>query len=579
MSLVELRIVGLGVLRSVRLPLAPGFCVLTGETGSGKSLCIAALRLALGHRLDLGALAADASVAAVFDVVPDSVASLLRAHGITLNGEVLTVSREVREGRSTCRIDGSLVPLALLRAVGEDLVEVTAQGESHRLLSASWQRSLVDAAGGSAIADQRRVVAAAFARWRAAVAALADAEASRARQRVRIEEAERLAGDLAPLDLRPGELDDLTAEATRLRQATRLAEVASALADACADGDEGGAADLLARAVVRGARVAGVDPVLDELLAEADQVVRALRELATAARRHLGRLAADEGRLAEVEDRLETLGRVTRRFGTVERAIALLEEATAVLGEAADGELARSGLAAAVEEAEAELAAAAERLRELRLAAAERLEEAAGRQLHALGLPRARVRVLLHSVPDGDGVLVGDQRLACDAEGIDRAEMRVAVGAHGVPLPLDALSGGELSRLALALRSVVAAAGDSPTLVLDEIDAGIGGHTAARVGEVLAAIAAGEHGNERQVLVVTHRPEIAARAAHHLVVRRREDSSDVQVVSGKERATEIARLMSGRATAAALARAYELLEEADARAPTPVDATPTIAVP
>jgi DNA repair protein RecN (Recombination protein N) len=196
-----------------------------------------------------------------------------------------------------------------------------------------------------------------------------------------------------------------------------------------------------------------------------------------------------------------------------------------------------------------------------RVEAAARLERAVTQQLRRLRLPRARFRIVLGRIPDTAGVSLDDELVSCTTDGVDAVEFRFTASSDGVPLPLgEGVSGGELSRVALALRAVVALSDDCPTVVLDEVDNGLGGETAARVGESLASI-----GATRQLLVVTHRAEIAARAGHHVVLSRSEGATGAEaaahLLSDEERPAEIARLMSGRVTAAAFARATELLAE------------------
>ena len=562
MALVELRADGLAVLRGVRLPLHEGMNALTGETGAGKSVCILALRLALGARVDGDPVRAGlprATATAVFDGAPDGVRRLLAAHGVP-DDDLLTLSREVvRGGRGASRINGALVSQALLREVGSALVEITAQGESHRLLSARRQRQLVDAAGGPAVAEARGAVAAALAGHRAARASLADALAASSAGAAAVEEARLLLADLEPLRLVAGEDGALADECRRLRSAGALAEAVAGLRLAAVGSDElPGGADALAASVAVASGVRGVDARLDEVADEAAELEARLREVGRRAASLAATLELDPARLRWVEERLDVLDAVRRRHGGVEAALAAAARARDLVDSAADdGGVQR--LQGDVERAATTLAEAAGRLRRLRQAAASRLERAVSERLRSLRLPHGRLRIIVGAEDDPEGVEVEGRRVACGAEGVDTVEFRLATGADGIPLPLDqGPSGGELSRLALAVRAEVGDAEDSPTLVLDEVDAGIGGATAARVGEVLAEIA-----RTRQVLVVTHRPEIAARARHHLLVAPRQDraESEVSVVEGAEREHEVARLMSGGATAAALARARELLTE------------------
>ena len=571
MPLVELRVANLAVVRTARLEVAAaGLVALTGETGAGKTVCIAALRLVLGGRFDPELVRAGtdaASVAAVFDAVPGEVRSRLEALGVP-DDDLLTLSRELpRSGRGACRVNGALVSAATLREIGESLVEVTGQGESHRLLRPARQRELLDAFAGPPVLEPRSETATAVRRWHEAEEALIRATATARADAAEVERAREVAAELAPLGLRTGEDAELAAERLRLRHAAGLAAATEALHLACQGSDETlGAADMLAVAAEEGRSLHRVDPTVDGLVAEADDLVERLRDVAAGARRCADGFVVDEGRLLAVEERLDLLDRVKRRHGgSIEAALEALDAALELCASADAGAGGLGRLQAAVAERRAEAAEAARRLSEARARAAARLEKEVTARLRQLRMPHGRLRVVLTSTPDPGGLYIDGAGVACAAHGADEVEFRLATARDGVPLPLvQGPSGGELSRLALALRAVVAIADDSPTLVLDEVDTGLGGETAARVGEVLAAI-----GETRQVVVITHRAEIAARAVGHLRVTKDERSSGpetaVTVVEEEERVTEVARLLSGRTTDAALARARELLDEGRVR--------------
>jgi DNA repair protein RecN (Recombination protein N) len=555
--LLELRVRGLGILQDVRVEGGWGFGALTGETGAGKSLCIAALRWALGGRVEGDAVREGTAVAAVFE--PDEAClRLLREVGIRAD-DILTLTREAGSGgRSTCRVNASLVSQATLRDLGEQLAEITLQGASHRLLRRSWQRRALDAAGSEAVAAARLAMRDAHRRWREAEAALAEAEAAIRRGAAELAEAEAVIAELGPLRLREGEEEELAAERLRLRHGAAISSTATLLADT-ASAEETGTADLLERAVIEVEKLDGVDPQLSDLAGEARSMAAALRALGTAARRLAAEVELDPARLEVVEDRLDSLARVRRRHGSAREALAALAAAERIRDSAADSaDLAT--LAGMASGARTEVAAAARRLSAARREAALRLESAVASRLAALELPHARFRVTLGVAADPEGLDLGAGAVRCDAEGVDQVELRLATTRDGVPLPLDeGPSGGELSRLALALAAAGADDG-RPLLVLDEVDTGVGGETAARVGDLLAEI-----GRGRQVLALTHRPEIAARASWHVVVRRLGGpgaaTSSVEGAGGRQRVVEIARMMSGRTTAAALTRAAELLEE------------------
>jgi DNA repair protein RecN (Recombination protein N) len=562
-ALRELRVSNLAVIEEARLPFDEGFTVLTGETGSGKSMCVNALRAALGGRLEPDAVrsgAAAARVAAVFDNPGPRLRARRAELGIP-DDDLITLSREVpASGRATCRVDGALVSQAVLRELGELCVDVTAQGTSHRMLRRSWQRDVLDAFAGRESAGARAATAAAVQSWRSAVDAVASAQRAANTGAAELQRARDLVDGLGPIGIRPGEDAELQGERLRLRHAARIAESAVSLAEA-SGGDEQSAADRLAAAIARGADLASADPGLSTLLEEADALVDRLRELALDARRHAGDITVDEARLTAIEERLDTLARVTRRHGSLEAALTELDRASALVA-GVDGEAGTIGsLEAAAEARRSEVAAAAGSLSAMRASAARRLERAVTAELRSLELPHARFRVVLTRSLDVGGVDTGDGTpVRCGPSGIDEVDFRLAPNRDSVPMPLDeGPSGGELGRLALALSAVVSE-DDAPVLVLDEVDTGIGGETAARVGDVLTRI-----GRTRQVIAITHRPEIAARAGSHLTITKLErpggPAAAAAVVSGPERVREIARLMSGRTTEAALTRAAELLDE------------------
>ena len=563
MTLRELRIGNVAVIAEASAQMDAGFSALTGETGAGKSVCVNALRVAIGGRADPDMVrpgAEAARVAAVFDDISEAVCTRLAELGIHAD-DVLTLSRDVpRSGRSTCRINGAMVSQAVLREIGESLVEVTAQGASQRLVRRAWQRDLLDAAGGDATHRARESVEAAVRAWRDAAEALDGARRAARSGAAELARAGDLVADLEPLGLRAGEDAGLAAERLRLRHAARIAAAAEALAGAAA-AEEGGAADGLAAAMAAAHELGPVDPVLQGLAEQADALVEGLRELALDARRHAGSVSLDDARLADVEERLDLIARVVRRHGSIEQALLDLDEARQLVEAAGGGEEALGRLEAAEAAARREVAAAAARLSSARAGAARSLERAVTAELRDLELPQARFRVVLTRTPDAQGIDLGDGiPVRCGARGAEEVDFRFTASRDVVPVPLDdGPSGGELSRIALAL-SAVAAEESAPALVLDEVDTGIGGETAARVGDVLAGI-----GRSRQVIAITHRPEIASRALGHLVVSKRESggapAACVRRVDGVDRVREVARLMSGRTTEAALRRAEELLAE------------------
>ncbi|MBV8445183.1 MAG: AAA family ATPase [Candidatus Dormibacteraeota bacterium] len=565
----ELSIENVAVIRSALLQPGAGFTVLSGETGAGKSMCLAALRLALGGRADPATVRAGAETArvrAVFEDPPKAVRTRLDELGIPQD-DLLALSREIgKTVRGACRVNGSLVSSAVLREIGDQLVDVTAQGASQRLLRPAAQRSVLDDAGGEAVAAALRRTGLAVGAWRAARAELAAAQQAAGRSAETVAAARDIIADLDPLNLISGEDQALVVERARLRHAAAIRAALSELADA--GGGEGGAADVLAAVLPGIEDAAALDTSLEPLVEAGTDLVERARELRRDCLHALDTVSLDSGRLAEVDERLDLLARVTRRFGSLDAGLAALAAARRTV-DAAEGRDRVDELSGAVECAAAEAASAAAELSRLRRAAARTLERQVSGELHRLELPHARFRVLLGATPAADGLDLGDGLpVRCHEHGTDDVEFRLATHRDMLPAPLgEGPSGGELSRLALALSSVVAES-EPVCLVLDEVDTGIGGETAARVGDTLAAI-----GGRRQVIAVTHRAEVAARASDHLVLRRgssgAEGTATAIAVQGDERVDEIARLLSGRLTAAARARARELLHEGSAAEPAP----------
>ena len=557
----ELRLRDVALIPQAFVEFDDGFIALTGESGAGKSLCISALRFALGAKpnTDLIARGAErAQVTAVFDSVPE-LEEKLSGLGVPTD-DLLVLAREINaSGRSTCRINGALVSQSVLREVGEILADVTVQGTSQRLLQHSFQREILDAFAGGDHAQLLRQMAETYRQWQGAVRGHRDLVEMTRRSVAEIESAKQIVADLEPLQLRIEEENELKIEANRLRHATALRTAALQLAlSVSGDERQGGAVDEIGLAVNSLESLRHLDPVLGEMADTAAALMEQLHDLALDARRFSGQVEVDTGRAEYVEERLDVIARVTRRFGSIEVASHELEKAKNLCDVAGDG--------SALQESEKKLklaakeaADAAVQLSESRRRAARKLELHIDRLLHQLQLPSAKFKVIVERESDGDGLEMDGATWRCTAQGADRLDFRLAANRGDIPLPLgQGPSGGELSRLSLAL-AAAASAGEQPLLVLDEVDTGIGGETAARVGELLAA-----SGAHRQVLAITHRPEIAARAHSHLLVEKHEGQArpetTVKTIWGPSRVNEVARLMSGEPTKAALARAKELLK-------------------
>jgi DNA repair protein RecN (Recombination protein N) len=557
----ELSIKNLAVIESVTVPFEPGLNVLTGETGAGKSIVIDAILLLGGARAQLDAIRGDsdtATVQAVFDVVPGSGAeTLLHDAGLAPEDGRVVIRRELsRTGRHRAFVNDATVTVALLERLGDQLVEVHGQHEHQRLLEPARQMDLLDRFAG--LEAERERIGELHAKFRAAREAV---ERTRGAERDRAQREDLLRFQVSELDaarLRPGEEDELRTERRRLQHAERftrgLAEV-TALLDEAEDS---------ARTRLDGAaRVLRDLGRLDEAFGAPVELVEGARaqieDVLNAVRGLNERVVFEPGRLDAIDERLDALTRLKRKYGDTEAAmLAFREEAGRELARLEHHEERLVEQERTLADLGAELTAAATALSERRQAAAARLATLAQRELRALGMERAVVTIAVDRAAPAE----------VTARGLDRIEVRLSANPGEEPRPLSRVaSGGELSRTMLALTSVLAARDGVPTLIFDEVDAGVGGAVAGVVGEKLAAAAGG-----RQVLCVTHLPQIAARAAHHVQVTktmgRSRTRASAAVLDPGARVEEIARMLGGEPlTETARRHARELLGGGRSRRP------------
>jgi len=550
----ELRIRNLAVIESAEVAFGPGLNVLTGETGAGKSIVIDAILLLRGARAqtDLIRAAADsATIEAVLAVERGSPAlAALDDAGIALEAGQLLVRRELsRSGRHRAFVNDSPVTLALLERLGDRLLEVHGQHEHQRLLEPSHQLELLDR---FADAEQLREAAAAvFAKRQAAREAV---ERTRAAERDRAQREDLLRYQASEIDaarLAPGEEDERRAERRRLQHAERftagLTEAAAALHD------EGrSAAVLLARAAQVLRDLGRLDPDFAAPAEPLDAAVSHVEDAVAGIRRLRASVEFEPGRLEEIDARLDALTRLKRKYGdTVEAMLAHRQEIGAELDRLARHDEVLAAEERALTALESELATAAAALSARRADAAGRLGPLVQRELRQVGMERAVFEVALDRLPEGG------------ASGQDRVELRLATNPGEDIKPLArVVSGGELSRTMLVLKSVLAAGDRIATMIFDEVDAGIGGRVADMVGQKLA-----EAARDRQVLCVTHLAPIAAHAAGHFrvtkSVRGGRTRTAVEALSGDDRVEELARMLGGEAvTATARDHARALLAAA-----------------
>lgn len=536
--LEELVIRDVGVIDRVDLRLGAGLTVVTGETGAGKTMIVSALDLLTGARADGEQVRRGAELAVVEARLrpPPSGAHDWIAPG----DDDLVVSREIGTGRSRVRIGGRLAPVSALAQTIGAAVELHGQSDTTKLATPGVQRELLDRWGGPVLSAALDAYRGAYQSWRAASESLAALEGS---DRDRARETDRLAfeiAEIAAVDPRAGEEAELEAELRRLEHAEELTTAAATAAQALTA--DGGARDALgvAAAALRGVR--GMDDALEELGTRVEGLAAEAQDLAFSLSSYAADLELDPARLEDLRARRAALARLVRKYGTDAAAVqAYAEEARARLARLHTSDEQRAALAAEVAAQAQRMADLGATLTDQRREAGLRLAATVEEHLSELAMVAARMTVAVEPTTPG-------------AEGADRVTFLLAANPGEAALTLaKAASGGERSRVALAVRLALAAADQTPVLVFDEIDAGIGGAVALAVGRQLARLAQG-----RQVLCVTHLAQLAAFADAHLVVSKAtvggRTVASVRTLTEDDRVEELARMLSGTPDSVAASR-------------------------
>jgi DNA repair protein RecN (Recombination protein N) len=594
--LAELHIRDFAIIDELQLTLAPGFSVLTGETGAGKSIIVDAVELVLGGRADMTVVRAGADqaiVEAAFRLEPErqaAIAPVLEREELQGDeADLLLLGREVRlNGRNVCRVNGRTVTLTLLREVAEGLVDIHGQSEHLSLLRVSQHVNLLDRY--AELWPLRTQVAEKVAQVRAARRELADLLRSEEELARRADLLQFQIGEIHAAALEPGEEEALVEERLRLTNAEQLAALATEALQALEGGGEeaAGASDLLGVALRALERLARVDPAQEPQAKSAESASYQVQELARNLRVYQDEIEYSPRRLQEVEDRLVLIRRLERKYGaTIPDVLAHAEQAVQELETITHSEERIVELRAEEERLLAELSELAVALSAKRREAAGRLAAGIEMELSDLRMEGARFGVDFEWREDDRGVTVTESqisdlqsqvsagRFAFDSSGIDHVEFLVSPNP-GEPLkPLARIaSGGETSRLMLALKTVLSRADETPTLVFDEIDQGIGGRVGATVGEKLWQLATGTGpgGLRHQVLCVTHLPQLAGFGDVHFHVEKRVEEAEagertvtrVHRLAGQAQVKELAQML-GAAGESAYRSAEEILEQVAAR--------------
>jgi len=549
--LLHLSIRDFAIVERLELDFEAGFTALTGETGAGKSILIDALALALGERADAGSVRVGserAEVVAEFaiDGLPGLRQWLRDTELEGDEGRVLLRRVVDRNGRSRAFINGTPVTVQQLGTVSAWLIDIHGQHAHQSLLKSEAQRNLLDEHAG--LSDAARDVAAAYRAWRQLVRARAEFETNMAAREAEREQLRWQADELGKLAPQAGEWEQVQGEQTRLAHAASLIEGARGAVEGLSEGEDTADSRLSAiHARLRG--LAGFDPALEQPLALIDSAQAQLQEAAADLRRYLDRVELDPGRLAEVEARVEALHGAARKYRVAPDELPALKERVEVrlaeLDAAADAE----GFAAKEATAAAHYRKLAGELSKRRKVAAAKLAREVTAAMKELAMAGGRFDIALHPVEEGS------------AGGDEQIEFLVAANAGGELRPLAKVaSGGELSRISLAIQVITSKAAAVPTLIFDEVDAGIGGAVAEVVGRKLRAL-----GEARQVLCVTHLPQVAAQADQQWSVAKSATNgattSQVSILDAKARVEEIARMLGGvEITATTRKHAAEMLQ-------------------
>jgi DNA repair protein RecN (Recombination protein N) len=556
--LTELRIRNFAIIESVTLPLGEGFNVLSGETGAGKSIIVGALGLLLGERASADLIrsgAEKATVEGVFDVANvKGIVRLADERGIELEDDTLVLKREIASGgRGRAWINGAPVTATVLAEIGRQLVNLHGQHDAQTLLDPDSQREILDAFGGAdAQGATVRDTYNELAGVRREISALST---RRAEAEKRADYLRHVAREIEDARVSAGEVAKLEDEARVLENADELRTLASTVSDLLS-GDEASVLTRLGAAQRPLTAIERIDSSAARMQELFDAGFYALQELARSVEDYAGSVDLDPDRLEEVRARRDKLFGLLKKYGpSLESVIETGRSARAELDIIDTAQFDLANLTAREIETRRRLLDEAERLSQMRATAAKKIAKSVDVLLPQLGMPDGRFSVAL---------IARDEPAASGAEDV---EFRVALNVGHEERPLARVaSGGELSRVMLALKTILARVDRVPTLIFDEVDAGIGGRVGLQVGDTLRRVA-----KEHQVFAISHLPQIAARAHHHIVVAKGAKggvtTADISVLEGSSRVNEIARMLGGDPESkVSRAHAKELLEAATAPA-------------
>jgi DNA repair protein RecN (Recombination protein N) len=569
--LSELLIENFAIIDELLLRFESGFTVLTGETGAGKSIIVDALQAALGARVTSEVVrsgARFAAIEAIFDLTDAGVGptlGLLDQHGIA-TGDTIILRREISaSGRGTARINGRAVPNAVLIAVGDGLVDIHGQSDHLSILRRDRQLEILDRFGD--LLSRRSAVTEAIRHFTRLQQSLVELAGSQRSAEQRLDLLRFQASEIAAARVQANEETELETVRNRLANAEKLAALAASAYEALVAGN-GTALDQMQTAATSLRELIHIDPNLASLVERLQTMLYEAEDIGQELRRYRDQMEFEPARLDEAEERLALLQRLKRKYGaTLPEVIAFGRQVQRELEDVETLDERLSALGHEVAAARQQAGILAHELSQARGVAAARLTAEMRVALHGLGLPATDFSVDLCKVEDENGLPspTDEASYAFAAHGVDAINYLVSFNAGEPPRSLEKVaSGGETSRFLLALRGVLSRADGTPTLVFDEVDVGVGGKAGTAVGERLRELAL-----RHQVLSVSHLPQVAALADHHLAVLKASthgrSTVDVRALQASERVDEIAEMMSGTSTEAARRNAEELLAAAERR--------------
>ena len=570
-----LSVTNFATIEQLEIELAPNFNVLTGETGAGKSIIVDAVSLLLGGRADAGMVrsgARQARVEGIFllsgDVI-QRVDSAADEYGIEVGEEELILAREVNlDGRNTCRVNGRTVPLRLLNGLAERLVDIHGQNEHLSLLRVREHMDILDKYGG--LGELRSEVGTRVRELTEVREELEEMGRAGREFAQRVDFLRYQVDEINAASLHPGEDEELTVERDRVANAERIISLSDHAYRALYEGFEQqqSAADLMGQAARDLAQLVDMDPSIGPRVESAEELSSQVDELARTLRGYRDSIVYSPERLQELEERLDLIRGLKRKYGgTIEEVLTFGDKAASELEGLYHSEERKEELEARESELRKEVGKVAGRLSEARREAGERLAEAIQKEAAALAMEHAQVVVKIRQSEAEDGAPVsqngvGARMLAFNGSGVDSVEFMISLNPGEPPRPLVKIaSGGEASRLMLAIKTILSTADQIPILVFDEVDAGIGGRVGRVVGRKLWGLS-----KSHQVLCVTHLPQIACYADSHARVMkaasRDRTVTSVEVLDGEGRVTEVSQML-GSGGGAARSNAVEMLEEAE----------------